>query len=304
MLPISYGDAQPLLEALGGRVAPQSWRGALPITYHVGPGPAKVHLKVKSNWDIKPIYNVIARIPGVHVSRRVDPARQSSRRLGQRRRRIRISGASALLEEARAFGELLKQGWKPKRTIVYCVWDGEEEGLLGSTEWAEEHADELQRHAAVYINSDGNGRGYLAMSGSHSLEKFINGVARDINDPEKNITAWKRSQLHAYLEAATPESRQEVRQRPDLRIDALGSGSDYTAFHRSPGHCFAESRHSAAKMAAASTIPSTTTTTGTRIFPTAISSTGARWRKPSAAPCCGWPAQSCCLRFQQSRRYR
>src|SRR5262249_55945458 len=158
----------------------------LPLTYHVGPGPAKVRLLVKSNWDIKPIYNVIARIAGSaypdewivrgnHHDAWVNGAADPD------------SGAAALLEEARAFSALLKQGWKPKRTVVYCVWDGEEEGLLGSTEWAEQHAADLERHAAVYINSDGNSRGYLAMSGSHSLEKFINGVARDINDPEKNI---------------------------------------------------------------------------------------------------------------------
>ena len=229
VLPISYGDAQPLLEALGGRVAPLNWRGALPLTYHVGPGPAKVHLKVKSSWDIKPIYNVIARIAGStypdewilrgnHHDAWVNGAEDP------------VSGVSALLEEARAFSELRKQGWKPKRTIVYCVWDGEEEGLLGSTEWAEEHAAELQRHAAVYINSDGNGRGYLSMSGSHSLEKFINGVAREINDPETNVTAWKRDQLHRVSRAGSAEARQDARQRPDLRIEALGSGSDYTVF--------------------------------------------------------------------------
>src|SRR5207302_3458403 len=140
------------------------------------------------------IYNVIARIPGSaypdewiirgnHHDAWVNGADDP------------VSGASALLEEARAFGELAKQGWKPKRTIIYCVWDGEEEGLLGSTEWAEEHADELRRHAAVYINSDGNGRGYLHMSGSHSLEKFLNGVAKDIEDPEKDYPAWKRLRL-------------------------------------------------------------------------------------------------------------
>jgi N-acetylated-alpha-linked acidic dipeptidase len=229
VLPISYGDAQPLLEALEGRVAPAGWRGALPITYHVGPGPARVHLKVKSNWDIKTIYNVIARIPGSvypdewiirgnHHDAWVNGAEDP------------VSGASALLEEARAFSELARQGWRPKRTIIYCVWDGEEEGLLGSTEWAEEHAAELRRNAAVYINSDGNSRGYLGMSGSHSLEKFINSVARDVTDPEKNISAWKRDQLRRLSTAATPEARQEARQRADLRISALGSGSDYTAF--------------------------------------------------------------------------
>jgi N-acetylated-alpha-linked acidic dipeptidase len=228
VLPISYGDAQPLLEALGGRVAPLGWRGALPFTYHVGPGPAKVHLKIKSNWDIKRLYNVIARIPGStspdewivrgnHHDAWVNGADDPD------------SGAAALMEEARAFSELVKQGWKPKRTIIYCVWDGEEEGLLGSTEWAEEHADELKQRAAVYINSDSNSRGYLSMSGSHSLEKFINGVARDIQDPEKNVSAWKRDQLRR-IQSGGSESRQEARSRADLRISALGSGSDYTAF--------------------------------------------------------------------------
>jgi N-acetylated-alpha-linked acidic dipeptidase len=134
------------------------------------------------------------------------------------------------MEEAYAFAQLMKQGWKPRRTIIYCVWDGEEEGLLGSTEWVEEHADELRRKAAVYINTDGNGRGYLSMSGSHSLEKFINGVARDINDPEKNISAWKRDQANRLSKANTADARQEIRQRADLRIGALGSGSDYTGF--------------------------------------------------------------------------
>lgn len=228
VLPISYGDAQPLLAALTGPVAPPAWRGALPVTYHIGPGPALAHLKVKFNWDIKPIRNVIARIPGAvwpdewiirgnHHDAWVNGADDP------------VSGVSALLEEARALGELLKQGWKPKRTIIYCAWDGEEEGLLGSTEWAEEHAAELQRHAAVYINSDANSRGYLLMQGSHSLEKFMNGVARDIEDPEKKITAWKRDQLYQIVHG-TPEARKEARERADLRIAALGSGSDYTVF--------------------------------------------------------------------------
>jgi len=228
VLPISYGDAQPLLAALKGPVAPSNWRGSLPITYHIGPGPAKVHLKVKSNWDTKRLYNVIARIPGADepdvwivrgnhhdawVNGAEDPA----------------SGTNVEMEEARAFGELLKQGWRPKRTIIYCVWDGEEEGLLGSTEWAEAHADELRQHAAVYINSDGNGRGFLGMSGSHSLEKFINGVAKDIDDPEKDYPVWKRLRLSRIANASQTE-RDEVRNRADLRISALGSGSDYTAF--------------------------------------------------------------------------
>jgi N-acetylated-alpha-linked acidic dipeptidase len=227
-LPISYGDARPLLAALTGPLAPDDFRGALPITYHVGPGPAKVHLKVEFNWDIKPVYDVIARIPGSdspdqwivrgnHHDGWVNGAEDP------------ISGQIALLEEARALGKLLKQGWKPKRTIIYCAWDGEEPMLLGSTEWAEYHANELKQHAAIYINTDGNGRGYLEAQGSHSLEKFVNGVAHDITDPEKNIPVWKRAQA-ARLTMARPDDRKEARTRPDLRIGPLGSGSDYTAF--------------------------------------------------------------------------
>ncbi|MGA9365632.1 MAG: M28 family metallopeptidase [Bacteroidota bacterium] len=229
VLPISYGDAQPLLSALTGPVAPQAWRGNLPITYHVGPGPARVHLKVKSNWDLKRIFDVIVRIPGSvypdewiirgnHHDAWVNGAEDP------------LSGFVAEMEEMRAFGELLKQGWKPKRTIIYCAWDGEEEGLLGSTEWGEEHADELKEKAVAYINSDGNGRGYLGVGGSHSLEKFINGVARDIEDPEKKISVWKRSQLQQIRTAKTPEDKSEARQRSDWRIGALGSGSDYTVY--------------------------------------------------------------------------
>jgi N-acetylated-alpha-linked acidic dipeptidase len=234
VLPISYGDAKPLLAALKGPMAPQDFRGALPLSYHVGPGPAKVHLKVQSNWEIKPVYDVIAKIPGAespdqwvvrgnHHDAWVNGAEDP------------ISGQIALLEEARALAELLKQGWRPKRTIIYCAWDGEEPMLLGSTEWAEYHADELKQHAAIYINSDGNGRGYLEVEGSHSLEKFVNSVARDITDPEKNISVWKRSQSRR-LEPQNPrnaedrEARKEARTRSDLRIGPLGSGSDYTAF--------------------------------------------------------------------------
>ncbi len=227
-LPISYGDAKPLLAALKGPLAPEDFRGALPITYHVGPGPAKVHLKVAFSWDIKPVYDVIVKIPGSespdqwivrgnHHDGWVNGAEDP------------ISGQIALLEEARALGELLKQGWKPKRTIIYCAWDGEEPMLLGSTEWAEYHADELRQHGAIYINTDGNGRGYLETQGSHSLEKFVNGVAHDITDPEKNIPVWKRDQA-ARLTMGRPEDRKEARTRPDLRIGALGSGSDFTAF--------------------------------------------------------------------------
>ena len=224
VMPISYGDAEPLLAAIKGPMAPAAWRGALPITYHVGPGPAKVHLKLQFNWDTKPIYDVVARIPGAtypdewiirgnHHDAWVNGAEDP------------VSGAVAVLEEARGLGTLLKQGWKPKRTVILCFWDGEEEGLLGSTEWAEAHQDELRKYGAVYINSDGNGRGYLGVEGSHTLEKFLNGVARDIEDPETKLSVWKRMQMRQIAAQGA-----EARNRPDLRIGALGSGSDYTAF--------------------------------------------------------------------------
>jgi N-acetylated-alpha-linked acidic dipeptidase len=228
VLPISYGDAKPLLAALNGPMSPQEFRGSLAIPYHVGPGPAKVHLKVQSNWDIKTVYDIVAKIPGSespdqwivrgnHHDGWVNGAEDP------------ISGQIALLEEARAFAELLKQGWKPKRTIIYCAWDGEEPMLLGSTEWAEYHGDELRQHAAIYINTDSNGRGYLEVEGSHSLEKFVNSVARDITDPEKNISVWKRQQAGELI-FGRAEDKKEARSRPDLRLGALGTGSDYTTF--------------------------------------------------------------------------
>ena len=228
VLPLSYADAQPLLAALKGPVAPAPWRGALPITYRVGPGPAKVHLRVKSNWDLKPAHDVVARLTGsthpnewivrgnhhdAWVNGADDPA----------------TGLAAMLEEARAFGELLKQGWKPRRTLVYCAWDAEEPALLGSTEWAETHAEELRRHGVAYINTDSTGRGFLRAEGSHTLEKFLSEVARDIQDPDTRMSAFERARL-ARIASASAQERQEIRQRPDLRIGALGSGSDYTVF--------------------------------------------------------------------------
>src|SRR6266550_3974391 len=228
VLPISYGDAQPLLAALGGPLAPSSWRGGLPITYRLGAGPARVHLKVKSDWSLKTLYDVIARLPGTteadqwiirgnHHDAWVNGAQDP------------ISGLVAELEEARALGNLYKQGWRPKRTIIYAAWDGEEPGLLGSTEWVETHADELRAHAVAYLNSDTNSRGYLGMEGSHSLEKFINGVAMDVEDPESGVSSWKRLQASRILNGS-PDARRDAREREDLRISALGSGSDYSSF--------------------------------------------------------------------------
>jgi N-acetylated-alpha-linked acidic dipeptidase len=228
VLPISYADAQPLLASLTGAVVPAEWRGALPITYRFGPGAGRAHLKVAFNWDQKPLYDVIARLPGStfpdqwvvrgnHHDAWVNGAEDP------------LSGLSAMLEEARVLGELRTQGWSPKRTIIYCAWDGEEPSLLGSTEWAETHAAELQQHAVAYLNSDSNGRGFLQVEGSHALEHFINDVARDITDPETHLSVWKRRQARA-IDQAKPEDKDKVRSRADWRIEALGSGSDYTPF--------------------------------------------------------------------------
>jgi N-acetylated-alpha-linked acidic dipeptidase len=228
VLPISYGDAVPLLSALSGAVAPEEWRGALPITYHCGPGPAKVHLKVEFSWDLLPIRDVIATLkgstaPGEWIIRgnhhdawvygAGDP----------------LSGLVSMLEEARCVSRLAAHGWHPGRTIVYCAWDGEEPGLLGSTEWVETHAAELQGEAAVYVNSDGNGRGFFFAGGSHTLEKFISQVAHDVTDPEKHTSVADRRKAALLLEASKAE-RTKLRTRDDLRIGALGSGSDYSPF--------------------------------------------------------------------------
>ena len=234
VLPISYGDAEPLLAALTGQIAPRPWRGGLGMTYRIGPGPAKVHLKVKSNWDLKTIYDVIGKIPGTanpdqwvirgnHHDAWVNGAEDP------------ISGLISVMEEARAMGELVKQGWKPKRTIIFCAWDAEEPGLIGSTEFAEQHADELKQHAVVYLNSDVNARGFFGAEGSHTLEKFINDVARDVQDPETKLSVWKRAQLRLIGRPDDSSERQEARSRTDLRIGALGSGSDYGAFLQHDG---------------------------------------------------------------------
>jgi len=223
VLPISYGDATPLLKTLGGQVVPESWRGALPFTYHVGPGPATARLKVASEWNLRTIYNVVARIEGStypdewvvrgnHHDAWVNGADDP------------VSGMAAVLEEARAFGELLKQGWRPKRTILFCAWDGEEPGLLGSTEWVEQHAEELKQKAVAYINSDSTGKGSLGVSGSHTLERFINDVARSVSDPKGKGSLWEGMRTRRGRQAREDEPR------ADVRIGALGSGSDYTAF--------------------------------------------------------------------------
>jgi len=228
VLPISYTDALPLLSALKGPVAAEDWRGALPITYHIGPGPAKVHLKVTSNWDIKPIYDVIGTLRGSQDDQWV--IRGNHHDAWVNGAEDPISGQAAMMEEAHMLGELHRQGWTPKRTIIYCAWDGEEPGLLGSVEWVETHVDELRKHAVAYINSDSNERGFLSPGGTQDLQSLISGVARDIQDPETHMSVLHRSHLAAIAEAKDAEKRSDIRKRSDLVVEALGDGSDYTAF--------------------------------------------------------------------------
>ncbi len=229
VLPIGYGDAQPLLAALDGKAVPAAWHGALPITYHYGPGPAKVHLKLAFDWGTKPVLDVIATMKGSvepdiwivrgnHYDGWVNGADDP------------VSGQSGLLEEARALGELSKQGWKPKRTLIYAAWDGEEPGLIGSTEWAETHAAELNRHAALYVNSDESNRGFLSAIGSHSLEREVNDVAREITDPETKSTVWKREQAELLTRGGRAGSSAIDANTQTLPIGAPGSGSDFATF--------------------------------------------------------------------------
>ncbi len=232
--PLSYADAEPLLRALDGPVAPEHWRGALPLTYRVGPGPAKVHLKLTFDWKIVDCYDVIATLKGSElpdewvirgnhhdawVNGAADP----------------ISGMVALMEEARAVSELVKTGWKPKRTLVYCAWDGEEEGLMGSTEWVEHHADELKQKVVTYINSDGNGRGFLYVGGSHTLEPMVGEIARDVMDPQTNVSLLERARAAYATRAEGAAARKAILDKKSMSIGALGSGSDYSPFFQHLG---------------------------------------------------------------------
>jgi N-acetylated-alpha-linked acidic dipeptidase len=232
VLPISYAAAEPLLAALGGRVAQPSWRGGLPLTYHVGPGPAKVHMKVLSDWTQKPLYDVVAKIRGSEtpdqwiirgnhhdgwVFGALDP----------------LAGQIALMAEAKSIGKLVRAGWRPRRTLVYDSWDGEEPGLLGSTEWAEQHAAELKAKAVLYVNSDTNGRGFLQAEGSHAVQHFLSEVARDVKDPETGASVLARALAQrnvSNFDSSGGESDAAVGAVGDLHLGALGSGSDFTPF--------------------------------------------------------------------------
>ncbi|HVZ56179.1 MAG TPA: transferrin receptor-like dimerization domain-containing protein [Chitinophagaceae bacterium] len=228
VLPISYEDALPLLQALGGQVVPASWRGALPITYHVGPSRDKVHLKLAFNWDLKPLYNVIARMPGSrwpdqwvirgnHHDGWVNGAEDP------------VSGLVSELEEAKAIGELVRKGFRPLRTLVYCAWDGEEPALLGSTEWTEDHQAELSQKAVVYVNTDGNDRGFIGAGGSHTLEPFFNQVIASVQDPETGVSVRDRHYAKVLADADYAGREKNWGHR-DFRLEALGAGSDWSGF--------------------------------------------------------------------------
>jgi N-acetylated-alpha-linked acidic dipeptidase len=229
VLPLAWGDALPLLRALGGPVAPNDdWKGALPITYHVGPGPAQVRVALQFDWQIRPLYNVIARIPGAtyanqwvmqgsHHDAWVNGAQDPT------------SSAVALVEMARGFSELMKTGWRPQRTLVFQLWDGEEWGLLGSTEWAEHHKTELVQNGVLYLNTDSYGWGWLGSAGSHALQTFAQQVTRDAWDPKSGGSALDALAKRAMEQARTAQDSTRLRER-GYTIAALGSGSDYTVF--------------------------------------------------------------------------
>ena len=229
VLPISYHDAAPLLQDMAGPVAPKAWRGGLPFTYHIGPSKSKVHLKLNFDWKIRPAYNVIAMIQGSqfpdqwvirgnHHDAWVNGANDP------------VSGMAAELEEAIAIGELVKTGWRPKRTLVYCAWDAEEQGLMGSVEWVEEHAATLKAKAVAYINSDGNGRGFLSAEGSHALTGLITDISKSIKDPQTGVTIFERQRANRATEASTLAAKKEILNSNSYPLGAMGSGSDYSSF--------------------------------------------------------------------------
>lgn len=234
VLPISYHDAQPLLESLGGPVAPEDWRGALPFTYHIGPGKTSVRLKLEFDWKIVPAYNVIAKIKGSDYPDQWI-IRGNHHDAWNPGANDPISGIAAMMEEAKSIGELVKNGYKPKRTLVYCAWDAEEPGLIGSTEWVEDHLAELKQKAVVYINSDGNGRGFLSAGGSHGLESMVDGIAKDVIDPQTNVSIYDRLKAREVVSAGSDKARKDNMAKKSMSISALGSGSDYSAFLQHAG---------------------------------------------------------------------
>ncbi|HXM60400.1 MAG TPA: M28 family metallopeptidase [Terriglobales bacterium] len=233
--PLSYGDAWPILEHLGGPDSPREWQGALPFTYHLGPGPVKVKMHLKQDYQFRTIWDVIGRVRGSEnpdewvvagnhrdawVFGAVDPN----------------SGTAAMLEAVHGLGELLKSGWRPKRTIILGSWDGEEEGLIGSTEWGEQHDSELA-NAVAYFNMDVGVSGpKFGAASVPSLKQFLRDVTKVVPSP-KGGTVYENWQKTNQTEAANPPETTTTNYRPpaaqskaDVPVGDLGSGSDYTVF--------------------------------------------------------------------------
>jgi len=233
VLPISYEDALPLLQSLKGPVVPDSWKGGLPITYHAGPSTSKVRLNLAFNWDIKPLYNVIAKMKGSQFPDQwvIRGNHHDGWNMGAA---DPISGMVAEMEEARVIGALARKGFLPKRTLVFCAWDGEEPALLGSTEWVEDHAAELQKKTVAYLNSDGNSRGFIGIGGSHALENFFNEVAADVQDPQTGVSVLERRYAKT-LASADRVAKSKILGNRYMKISALGAGSDYSPFFQHLG---------------------------------------------------------------------
>ncbi len=229
VLPMSYRDALPLLAAMDGEVVPEEWRGGLPITYHLGPGPARVRMKAEFDWNMVTAYNVIAILEG---SEYPDEwvIRGNHHDGWNHGAADPLSGQIAMLAEAKAVAALAKAGHPPLRTVIYAAWDAEEPGLIGSTEWAEHHATDLKKHAVAYLNTDGTSRGFINIGGSHTLERFFNQIIEDVGDPRSDISLKERARARQQILATDEKVRAEATERSDLRIYPMGSGSDYTPF--------------------------------------------------------------------------
>ena len=228
VLPMSYRDALPFLAAMGGEVVPDEWRGGLPITYHLGPGPARVRIKAEFNWDMVTAYNVIARLEGSEYPEEW-VIRGNHHDGWNHGAADPLSGLVAMLAEAKGVAELAAAGHPPLRTVIYAAWDAEEPGLIGSTEWAEHHADDLKEHAVAYLNTDGSSRGFMNIGGSHVLERYLNQVTEELDDPVADITLKERRRAYQQING-DDKAKAEATERNDLRIYPMGSGSDYTPF--------------------------------------------------------------------------
>jgi N-acetylated-alpha-linked acidic dipeptidase len=238
-MPIAYAEAQKILSRLEGpRVPLDSWQGALPLTYHVGPGPAAVHLQSEQDWAVRPIWNVIATLTGRESPEQLVIA-GNHRDAWNHGAIDPNSGTISMLEMARVIGAQVAAGWKPRRTLMLCSWDGEEYGLVGSTEWAEANADNLSKNAIAYLNVDVAVSGdNLRVNGSDALETVITESMRDVREPLQNRSIWNTMVDRAWAEGKNSWSQanrlRRLRGEPARPfawdISSLGSGSDYTVF--------------------------------------------------------------------------